>query len=227
MSYKLEKPYTAKQRADFIVLHNHQNGRAIEETEKALFALEAWEKLVDDEVVDNTEEYEAERAQKEAERIAHLSLTRGDVLRGLLLAKGVTKEQISQMIEAMPTSSQEQIVVKELAKIDFEDALNFYRGVPLIDTIGLQLGITKEQLDEFFETNDYRYLTTCTLTINPTPENAKVILNGLEQKTAIVPYSSDIDYMVTAEGYKGESGTVIVEKDEVLDVELVEEVENA
>ena len=49
----------------------------------------------------------------------------------------------------------------------------------------------------------------------------------MEQKTAIVPYSSDIDYMVTAEGYKGESGTVIVEKDEVLDVELVEEVENA
>lgn len=173
------------------------------------------------------EAWEEKQAQKEAERIAHLSLTRGDVLRGLLLAKGVTKEQISQMIEAMPTSSQEQIVVKELAKIDFEDALNFYRGVPLIDTIGLQLGITKEQLDEFFETNDYRYLTTCTLTINPTPENAKVILNGLEQKTAIVPYSSDIDYMVTAEGYKGESGTVIVEKDEVLDVELVEEVENA
>lgn len=192
----------------------------IEETDKE-YVLDGEQYILKDEA------WEEKQAQKEAERIAHLSLTRGDVLRGLLLAKGVTKEQISQMIEAMPTSSQEQIVVKELAKIDFEDALNFYRGVPLIDTIGLQLGITKEQLDEFFETNDYRYLTTCTLTINPTPENAKVILNGLEQKTAIVPYSSDIDYMVTAEGYKGESGTVIVEKDEVLDVELVEEVENA
>ncbi len=192
----------------------------IEETDEE-YVLDGEQYILKDEA------WEEKQAQKEAERIAHLSLTRGDVLRGLLLAKGVTKEQISQMIEAMPTSSQEQIVVKELAKIDFEDALNFYRGVPLIDTIGLQLGITKEQLDEFFETNDYRYLTTCTLTINPTPENAKVILNGLEQKTAIVPYSSDIDYMVTAEGYKGESGTVIVEKDEVLDVELVEEVENA
>jgi hypothetical protein len=30
MSYKLEQPYTDKQRADFIVLHNHQNGRKIE-----------------------------------------------------------------------------------------------------------------------------------------------------------------------------------------------------
>lgn len=192
----------------------------IEETDEE-YVLDGEQYILKDEA------WEEKQAQKEAERIAHLSLTRGDVLRGLLLAKGVTKEQISQMIEAMPTSSQEQIVVKELAKIDFEDALNFYRGVPLIDTIGLQLGITKEQLDEFFETNDYRYLTNCTITINPTPENAKVILNGLEQKTAIVPYSSDIDYMVTAEGYKGESGTVIVEKDEVLDVELVEEVENA
>lgn len=225
MSYKLEKPYTAKQRADFIVLHNHQNGRAIEETEKALFALEAWEKLVDDEVVDNTEEYEAEQAQKEAERIAHLSLTRGDVLRGLLLAKGVTKEQISQMIEAMPTSSQEQIVVKELAKIDFEDALNFYRGVPLIDTIGLQLGFTKEQLDEFFETNDYRYLTNCTITINPTPAEAVVTINGVKQMSITVPYGSEVYYIVTAEGYKEQSGTVIVVESETFGV-VLEEVEN-
>ena len=40
MSYKLNKPCTDKTRADFIVLHNHQNGRIIEETETALFALE-------------------------------------------------------------------------------------------------------------------------------------------------------------------------------------------
>ena len=40
MSYKLNKPYTDKDRADFIVLHNHNNGRIIEETETALYALE-------------------------------------------------------------------------------------------------------------------------------------------------------------------------------------------
>lgn len=99
-----------------------------------------------------------EKAQAEAERIAMLSLTRGDVFRGLLLAKSITKEQIATMIEAMPTSNQEEIVAKELAKIDFEDALNFYRGNSLIDTIGLALGITKEQLDKFFETGDYKEL---------------------------------------------------------------------
>lgn len=111
----------------------------------------------DSAVVENPN-YEEELAAKEAERIAKLYLTRGDVLRGLLLAKGITKEQISSMIEAMPATTPEEIVAKELAKIDFEDALNFYRGVPLIDTIGTALGITKEQLDKFFESGDYREL---------------------------------------------------------------------
>lgn len=160
MSYKLEKPYTDKQRADFIVEYNHNQGLTIQETETAIHALQPWELLQGDEVIDNTEEYQKEQAQKEAERIAMLNLTRGDVFRGILLAKGVTKEQISQMIEAMPTSTQEETVKKELAKIDFEDALNFYRGNSLIDTIGFALGITKEQLDEFFETNDYTKLLT-------------------------------------------------------------------
>lgn len=190
----------------------------IEETDKE-YVLDGEQYILKDEA------WEEKQAQKEAERIAHLSLTRGDVLRGLLLAKGVTKEQISQMIEAMPTSSQEQIVAKELAKIDFEDALNFYRGVPLIDTIGLQLGITKEQLDEFFETNDYRYLTNCTITINPTPAEAVVTINGVKQMSITVPYGSEVYYIVTAEGYKEQSGTVIVVESETFGV-VLEEVEN-
>ncbi len=190
----------------------------IEETDKE-YVLDGEQYILKDEA------WEEKQAQKEAERIAHLSLTRGDVLRGLLLAKGVTKEQISQMIEAMPTSSQEQIVVKELAKIDFEDALNFYRGVPLIDTIGLQLGFTKEQLDEFFDTNDYRYLTNCTITINPTPAEAVVTINGVKQMSITVPYGSEVYYIVTAEGYKEQSGTVIVVESETFGV-VLEEVEN-
>lgn len=190
----------------------------IEETDEE-YVLDGEQYILKDEA------WEEKQAQKEAERIAHLSLTRGDVLRGLLLAKGVTKEQISQMIEAMPTSSQEQIVVKELAKIDFEDALNFYRGVPLIDTIGLQLGFTKEQLDEFFDTNDYRYLTNCTITINPTPAEAVVTINGVKQMSITVPYGSEVYYIVTAGGYKEQSGTVIVVESETFGV-VLEEVEN-
>lgn len=60
MSYKLEKPYTDKEHADFIVLHNHQNGRKIEETFNALYALEADEILQDGQPVKNPD-YENEQ----------------------------------------------------------------------------------------------------------------------------------------------------------------------
>ena len=61
MSYKLNKPYSDKQRADFIVEHNHNNGLTIQETDTALYALEAWEFLEGDTVIDNTQTYEAEQ----------------------------------------------------------------------------------------------------------------------------------------------------------------------
>ena len=66
MSYKLNKPYTDKQRADFIVLHNHQNGRIIEETETALFALEPDEIMQEGLPVKNPD-YETEQLAKAKE----------------------------------------------------------------------------------------------------------------------------------------------------------------
>lgn len=108
-----------------------------------------------EEYVLNDEEYKERQAQKERERVAMLSLTRGDVFRGLLQAKGVTRAQIRAMIENNETLTMLQ---KEMALIDFDEALNFYRGNALIDTLGATLGITSEQLDKFFETNDYTVL---------------------------------------------------------------------
>jgi hypothetical protein len=108
-----------------------------------------------DEYVLNDDAYKEKQAQKEKERIAMLSLTRGDVFRGLLMAKQVTRAQIRAMIENNELLTMLQ---KEMALIDFDEALNFYRGNELIDTIGLTLGITSEQLDLFFETNEYTVL---------------------------------------------------------------------
>ena len=96
-----------------------------------------------------------QKKQEEKERIGKLSLTRGDVFRGLLQAKNVTRQQIRAMIENNETLT---ILQKEMALIDFDEALNFYRGNALIDTLGATLGITSEQLDKFFETNDYTVL---------------------------------------------------------------------
>ena len=146
MSYKLEKPLSIQERADFIVEHNHNNSLNIEETDFAIYALEPWEKLEGDEIIEDKEAWEVEQEQKEKERIAKLKLTKREVFLGLYQAKGVTPD----MIKAQITDPQ--------ALIEFEYANDYYRGNPLIDIVGATLGVTSEQLDKFFEFNDYTYL---------------------------------------------------------------------
>ena len=114
--------------------------------------------IIADGVITLNPNYEQEEEQKEAERIANLHLTRGDVFRALFLAKGVTRADIRALIEAMPESTQQEKIVKEMAFIDFDEALEYYRGVDLINTLGAALHITKKQLDDFFETNDWQKL---------------------------------------------------------------------
>lgn len=84
-----------------------------------------------------------------------LNLTRGDVFRGIYLAKGIKRNQIRNLIENMPEATEQEI---ELALIDFDEALHFYRALPLIDKLGEQLGISPNQMTAFFVTNDYHYL---------------------------------------------------------------------
>ena len=179
MSYKLEKPYTEKEKLDFIVEYNHNKNLRIEETEIALYALEAWELLQGNEVIDNTEAYEAEQEQQERERIAMLSLTRGDVFRGLLQARGVTRLMLRGMIEGNELLSDVQ---KEMALIDFDEALNFYRGNALIDTVGLALGIEPAQLDCFFETNDYTCLLPKEEPEEPTVSEMEIVEEPTEEE---------------------------------------------
>lgn len=65
MAVILEKPYTPRQRADFIVDYNHRNNKEIVETDKALYALEQWEKVENDQVIEDWEGYEERRRQEE------------------------------------------------------------------------------------------------------------------------------------------------------------------
>ena len=103
-------------------------------------------------------DYEEEQAEKERVRIANLHMTRGDVFRGLLLAKGVTRADMRGLIEQMPETTPQEKIAKEYALIDFDEALEFYRGVSLIDTVGEQLGISPQQMDRFFDTKDWHEL---------------------------------------------------------------------
>ncbi len=96
-------------------------------------------------------DYEERKAQEEVKRISMLSLTAADVERAIYKAKGMDFEDILEFVKNKP-----DIDLKAL-KIELK-ANNFYRGNPYIDTIGTLLGLTSKQLDEFFETNDYRKL---------------------------------------------------------------------
>lgn len=218
MVYKLEQPYTDKQRADFIVLHNHQNGRKIEEgVNGELFALEPYEKLVDGEVIDNTQEYEQEQARKEAERIAMLNLTAADVERAIYKAKGLDFNDVISLVEKQKAT----IDIKAL-QIELK-ANNFYRGNPYIDAVGTILGFTKEQLDKFFDTNDYRYLTTCKLKVNAIPEEAVIEINSEIQSEITVPYGSTVDIVVSCEGYISRKDVLTLTEDRTLEVVLDED----
>ena len=213
MSYKLDKPYTEKQKIDFIVQYNHNKGLKIEETSKALYALEAWEILEGDEVIDNSEEYQQEQAKKEAERLAMLNMTGADVERAIYKVKGIDFDDILAMVKDNPAIDEKAL------KIEFK-ANNFFRGNPYIEQVGALLGFTSEMLDKFFETKDYIYLTTCKLTINATPTEATITGNGS------YPYGTLVDYKVELEGYKPYTGSVELLKDTELDVKLekIEEV---
>lgn len=106
---------------------------------------------------DTQENYEEIPMQDDTE-YSQLHLTRGDVFRGLLQAKGVKREQIRALIEAMADTTEEEKLAKELALIDFDESLHFYRALPIIDKLGQQLGITSEQMTRFFVTNDWHEL---------------------------------------------------------------------
>ena len=166
-----------------------------------------------------------QKAQEEAERIAMLNLTAADVERAIYKAKGLDFDDIVATLNSTQPSG---IDVKAL-KIELK-ANNFYRGNPYIDAVGTLLGFTAEQLNRFFEAGNsddteikadaYKYLTTVTFIVEPTPATATVTINGETATTLAVPYGSTVEYTVTAEGYLPQSGSIEVVNNTSIDVEL-------
>jgi hypothetical protein len=162
MSYKLLKPFTSKQRADFIVEYNHNKGLTIEETDKALYALEANEILQDGESMVNPD-YEKQQEQKERERLDSLSMTRSDFFDGTIKAFGTDQDDLEKIISNVLTSLAIEEVEKKVALNNFRNALNFYRKHPLFTMLcGTEIALsdtmsllfTSEIWDKFFdETN--------------------------------------------------------------------------
>lgn len=91
--------------------------------------------------------------KKEEETRKMMYLTGTDVERAILKVKGMDFDDILEFVKAKKPDG---IDIKAL-KVELK-ANNFYRGNPYIDAIGSLLGLTTEQLDKFFETNDYTVL---------------------------------------------------------------------
>ena len=169
---KLEKPYTENERMDFVFQYNNNLGYVIEETETELQA------------IGYTEE---EIAQAERERIAKLNLTGADVERGIYQAKGMDFDDILAFVMANPPQG---LDVKAL-KIELK-ANHFYRGNPYVNAVGALLGFTSEQLDKFFETNDYTVLLPVEepkmeIIEEPVVDNSEVVEEENLENTEVEP----------------------------------------
>ena len=144
----LQKPYTEEERESFIFNYGQNcfgENPQIYEIKETETALEAW---------GYTEE---EIEEHERERIAKLSMKRGDMFEAIILAFGKTKAEIRSMIENVEGLT---YIERALYLNRFDEALDFYRSYPAVDLIGNMLGVSSEQLDKFFETKDYTYLIT-------------------------------------------------------------------
>ncbi len=64
---------------------------------------------------------------------------------------------------------------------------------------------------------------TYTFTINPTPENATVTINGEIRKSLTAEENTLIEWIVEAEGYISQSGNLTLTEDKTLDVVLEEQ----
>ena len=103
---------------------------------------------------------EEQEAQQEKERIQELKMTRSDFFDGTIMAWGVDEAALLPLIESMVNSMPLDDRLKLKAMNNFKNALNFYRkhdlfnllvNIPLQLSESVQVIITDEHLDKFFD----------------------------------------------------------------------------
>ena len=99
--------------------------------------------IVEDNVLVLNPDYEEEEAEKERERINMLSLTKREVFLALYKDKGITPNQLRAQITDIE------------AQIEFDYAEKYFRGNPLINSIGALLGYTQTELDYLFVNKEF------------------------------------------------------------------------
>lgn len=99
MSYKLEKPYTDFEKANFITAYNYELGLKIVETKQAIFALEKNEIIQDEEPVINPN-YEQEQAEARKKQFNNefFQTSLGWIRRKVNMKDGSTKDFLADLL---------------------------------------------------------------------------------------------------------------------------------
>lgn len=92
----------------------------------------------------DTDEYKEKQAQEERRRLNLLNLTKADVLLALYEDKGLTPDDIKEMLKDN---------VPALIKFDY--ASSYYRGDEVVNALGLALGYTEKEMDYLFENKKF------------------------------------------------------------------------
>lgn len=119
----------------------------------------------------------------------------------------------------------------ELTPPDSTDAISYESDAPSIASVsesGLVTAVAQGSANITVSAGDQS--TVCavtvaapemvTITINPTPAEAVVKINGSEQKSIEVAKGSQVSYEVSAEGYTPESNSVMADQTKTVDVVL-------
>lgn len=122
---ELIKPYTEKQRLDFIVNQNYINGYLIKETDESL---QAWGYT------------EAELELREKERIDNLKCTKRVFV---LMLEKIGLDYFEQILPLIEGNRQ--------AKLEWELCVELERKNPLLDILAKELGVSPSQLDKLFQ----------------------------------------------------------------------------
>lgn len=128
---------------------SYQNNKIVGYTEQpqdlTLYNLDKVEYTEDEYVLDGEqyflkdEAWEEKQAQKEAERIGNLTLTKR-VFALALQGLGITYTQLKELI-----------ATNEQAQLEWDLCVELERKNPLLDIMALQLGVTPEQLNYIFQ----------------------------------------------------------------------------
>lgn len=167
MAYKIKKPITNKERADFIFEYNRDKGLRIAETEDFLYALEENEKIGEKKVkgvavrcpIINPN-YEEEKAAEDKKILETISITRSEFFNGMILAFGLGEDEIIPILEQLAEKKKIGDIKKKLLLNVVKNESVFYRKYEMFSLLSdtpIQISkkqtveIKSEQWDNFFK----------------------------------------------------------------------------